>query len=371
MYHSFVSGRLSFAAWVCAGLLPISAGAQTIPNTLGWHELANTRIRPLCPSILTFEYGSCSAVTNAWGGAVLDAVRNRLYILGGGHADYAGNEVYMLDLDSVQMSRVNEPSFPVRDGCLAGNQSMYADGRPVSRHTYSNIEYLPAIDRILLFGGSRWQCGYFGDDTWLFDPGGDTWTRQITSAQPTGTFNMGLTRDPQTQRVYGRSENLLYSFDASLGTWTQRSEEFSAGSYKNAVLDPVRRHYYWYVQGETTLRWYDISNASANNLQSQSRATSGCAAFMADGDAGWQYDPVLDRLVAWTNGDNVYLLNPDTGACETRTFSNGPTAVEAGTFGRFRYIPSMNKYIVCNSIDANCHALVLGPANVFFSHGFE
>jgi hypothetical protein len=356
---------------VSASLLPLFAAAQTIPDTPGWHELANTRIRPLCPAIMTFEYGNCRAVTAAWGGAVLDATRNRLYILGGGHADYAGNEVYRLDLNNLSMTRINEPSFPVRNGCEVGNQSMYADGRPVARHTYSNIEWLPASDRILLYGGSRWQCGYLADDTWLFDPAGNTWTRVTTTFQPPGTFNMGLTRDPQTQRVYARTENQLYSFDPGAQTWTTRSEEFSVSAYKNAVLDPVRRRYYWYVQGETTLRWYDVANPNATDLQSQSLATTGCAAFMADGDAGWQYDAALDRLVAWTNGDSVYVLNPDSGVCETRTFPNGPTAIEAGTFGRFRYIPSMNKYVVCNSVDDNCHALVLGPANFLFGSGFE
>lgn len=346
--------------------------AQTIPNTVGWHELPDTRIRPLCPAAFASgAFGSCANVTAAWGGAVLDATRNRLYILGGGHADYAGNEVYRLDLNMVQMTRVNEPSFPVRDGCVAGHQSMYADGRPVSRHTYSNIEFLPDLDRLLMFGGSRWQCGFFGDDTWLFDPIGDVWTRQTTASQPPGTFNMGFTRDPHTGLVYARTENQLYSFNPNQGAWTQRSGEFASSSYKNAVLDPTRRRYYWYQQGEVILRWYDVSSPSANNLVSQSLTTSGCAEFMADGDAGWQYDQALDRLVAWRTGNDVYLMNPDNGVCETRSFPGGPTAVEAGTFGRFRYIPGLNKYVVCNSIDANCHALVLGPANVLFVDGFE
>ena len=57
----------------------------------------------------------------------------------------------------------------------------------------------------------------------------------------------------------------------------------------------------------------------------------------------------------------VYLLNPDTLACTTVTYSGGPSAVADGTFGKFRYSPQLNVFAVCNSVDENCYTLRLTP----------
>ena len=64
-----------------------------------------------------------------------------------------------------------------------------------------------------MFGGSRWKCGYFYRDTWLFDPANDSWTRQITSDAPAGDFNLSFARDPLTNLVYARDTHHLYSYN--------------------------------------------------------------------------------------------------------------------------------------------------------------
>ena len=349
----------------------LPASGRTGSTSLGWQEVPNTRIRTLCPlpDANPGEFGVCPSVT-AYSGGAFDNLRNRLYILGGGHADYAGNEVYVLDLNLMQMSRINEPSFPVRDGCAEGNNSMYADGRPVARHTYSNLEFFPADNKLLLFGGSRWKCGYLGIDTWIFDPATDAWTRQSTAVSPGGDFNLSMARDAQSGLVYARDTHYLFSYNPATANWTQRSAEFSVTSYKNGVIDPLRRRYYWYDVSTTVLHWYDISDPLAVGLTFSSIATTGCS-FMSNDRAGWQYDPVLDRLVAWSNGDSVQVLNAETGVCETRTFAGGPNAVETGTFGRFRYSSTSNLYVVCNGIDDNCYSLRLTPSDLNFASGFE
>jgi hypothetical protein len=352
--------------------LPTLAAAIGVPQGLGWHEIANSRIRPLCPfpNADPGLFGVCQNVTGAWSGGAFDVQRNKLYIFGGGHADYAGNEVYVLDVNTLQLSRLNQPSSPVRDGCVDGTNAAYADGRPVARHTYSNLEFFPAGNRLLMFGGSRWKCGFFDRDTWLFDPANDSWTKQTTTVAPGGDFNLSFARDPQTNLVYARDTNALFSFDPATSNWTQRSAEFAITSYKNAVIDPLRRRYYWYDVSSSLLHWYDISNSLATGLVDHSRSTSGCT-FLSNDRAGWQYDPVLDRLVAWSNGDRVEVLDGLTGQCEARTFLGGPTAMENGTFGRFRYSPIDNLYVVCNAIDDNCYALRLTSNGLLFTNGFE
>ena len=109
---SELEGRVLVAKGVHFGIvlffLSVTPLLRAGSPALGWQEIPNTRIRPLCPlpDADPGEFGTCQAVTGAWSGGAFDSLRNRLYILGGGHADYAGNEVYVLDVTLLQLSRM-------------------------------------------------------------------------------------------------------------------------------------------------------------------------------------------------------------------------------------------------------------------------
>ena len=47
--------------------------------------------------------GNAGAITGAWNGAALDTKRNRLLVTGGGHLDYAGNEIYAFDFGTLEL----------------------------------------------------------------------------------------------------------------------------------------------------------------------------------------------------------------------------------------------------------------------------
>ncbi len=364
--------RFSAAIAGAAIAMNAAAVAQVIPPGLGWHELPNTRLRPHCPSDAQYPgiYGNsgCASVTGAWGGAAFDAVGNRLLIMGGGHGDWAGNEVYELDLDTIVMRRINNPSYPLRDGCIAGNGSTYADGRPVSRHTYNHLEWLPTQNLMFLYGGSRWQCGYLGDDTWTFDPALDLWTPRSNANAPDGNFSLSVVRDPVSGLLYARDVYHLHSYNPATHTWSQRSTDadIAVNSYKSAVIDPVRRRYYFYVAENRVLHSYDITNTTAQLTVTSTPAPS--CAFMDRDAAGWQYDPVLDRLVAWNGGNTVHILDATNATCTTQEIPGGPTATNTGTYGRFRYSPVSGAYVSCNGIDDNCYALRLSDR--IFADGF-
>jgi hypothetical protein len=360
--------------WIalCALFASPCCAAGEIPAQLGWHELPNTRLRAVCPTPAQYPEiqgaEGCAAITEDWSGAAFDASGNKLYITGGGHGGYAGNEFYVLDVNALTLTRINEPSTPVRDGCQFNG--IYADGRPVSRHTYQHLEFLPGVNRVFMVGGSRWECGFFIDDAWTFDPAANQWTTRSMANGPNVGFGLSLARDPHAGLIYAHDDFDLYSYNPNTDAWTLRAQNASGpGDYKSGVIDPLRRRYYYYVNDNRMLFWYDITSATGT-LTRQSGATTDCV-FMDTYAAGWDYEPVLDRLVAWPGGDTVYLLNPDTRACTTMTFPGGPAAVANGTFGRFRYSPISSVFVTCNDVDANCHALRLSPSGTIFANGFE
>jgi len=332
-----------------------------IPSALGWFQIPNTRLASFCavnqgfPGVAGIE--GCTAITESWSGGVFDTTRNRLVIWGGGHGAYAGNEVYALDLNTLTMARLNDPSTS-----LSSCTGTYPDGKPVSRHTYNHLAYLPNQDAMFAWGGSQWQCGSQADDTWLLNFPALSWTRRTNGAGgPVGNqFGVSAAYDPNSGLVYAHSDLDLFTYNPATNIWTRRGSA-NIGQYKGGgVIDPARKKYFLHQNGSATLYWYGISNPTAS-VPPQSGQTTGCSGLIGIYNAGMEYDPIQNRIVGWNGGDTVYILNPDTLSCTTVSFPGGPADVANGTFGRFRYSPALNVFVVCNSVNANCHTLRLTP----------
>jgi hypothetical protein len=337
-----------------------------IPSTLGWFQIPNTKLRTVCAAENGFPEVSgvegCEAITVDWSGGAFDTTRNRLLIWGGGHGGYAGNEVYALGLDTLTMARLNNPSTPIRDGCLFSG--IYADGKPVSRHSYNHLAYLPIQDAMFAWGGSQWQCGFLIDDAWILDLASLSWTKKSSANGPVGQhFGVGAAYDPNSGLIYAHDGFDLFSYNPSANTWAIRSSTSIApafAGYTGGVIDPVRKKYFFHGDDRSTLYWYDISSSTAS-VPVQSGPTTNCSGFIGTYEAGMEYDPVQNKIVGWNGGNTIYILDPDTRVCTTVSHSGGPPAIPQGTFGRFRYSPKLNVFVVCNSVDQNCHTLRLTP----------
>jgi len=70
--------------------------------------------------------------------------------------------------------------------------------------------------------------------------------------------------------------------------------------------------------------------------------------------AGLDYDPVVDKIVGW-NGSSVYALNPETKTWSTHAGSGAPARNGTGTFGSWRYVPSVNAYILLTGAKKNVY----------------
>lgn len=101
-------------------------------------------------------------IMSAWGGAAWDTNRARMWVYGGGHGNYSGNDVYYWSAVTQRWHRAALPSEIANLGSGTGNTYVAIDGpdfAPAAAHTYDNNIFLPVIDRLLTFGGGTFNSG--------------------------------------------------------------------------------------------------------------------------------------------------------------------------------------------------------------------
>ena len=330
-----------------------------------WYEVPDSHLAPHMPPATGEDWSGASGIMAAWSGGAYDSTRDRLVIWGGGHHDYAGNEIYVFDVATLGWSRLNDRSADVGGDEASG---YYPDGTPRARHTYEYIEYVPAIDRFCSFGGSALfpsgQIGIANVDCFDFDA--LTWERKADT--PSASIGAVAAVDPKTGHVWmqGAGNGLpLAEYDPQGNGWTSHVKEPSGwfGYGHTADIDASRDKLVALGGGEVVV--WDLGQPATDPVRLQ---TTGATAIEQAGNPGVAYDPVSDRIVAWSGGAEVYTLNLDTSAWEVHppaaTNTVIPTAAATnGTYGRFRYVASRNVFIVVNAIDESVYFYKLSPGS--------
>lgn len=324
-----------------------------------WQEIPNTKLRNVLPPAPANYIGDPANIIKAWNSGAFDTTNNRLLIFGGGHNDYGGNEVYAFDINTLKWSIVAQQSASIPTANSTNNcVATYADGNPVSRHTYDALEYLPAQDALWMHGGSRY-CGpgSGGNDTWHYQLFTNKWVRQA-NLPVASTLEMVSAYDKNTGHIYltGPMGSLdLYEFSPESNTWKVAASGSIADGMTGA-FDPKRKifiaignDYY----GNQRVYAYDLSQP---NPVRATWSTHGDTEVLNKRYPGIDYDPVTDKIVAWIGGSAVYTLDMDTKAWKkinTTGMVVPDTPPSQGIYNRWRYIPSKNAFIVVNGIDQN------------------
>jgi hypothetical protein len=333
-----------------SGVILCLVVAQTTPSSMpadSWMAAPNSKMRSVAPTngqfAGTWGVGGPGMVIAAWGGGALDTKRSRLILWGGGHADYYGNELYAFDVATLAWSRVTDPTInPVMD------QEVNPDGTPNSRHTYGGLAYIAHADRFLGQAGSLAGVGFAKcDKTWTFDFDAKKWSDRNPPSTSGGGFGVHCSYDPASKKLWWGNGSGLWSYDYDANTWTQHNGD--GFYYQTSTIDTKRG--LLMVLGQGALLAYDIKNG---NFTKQTWATTGGSAIIAAGNPGVDYDPTLDRLVAWAGG-TPYILNPDTKVWTTGTATGAPGAGSNGIYGRWRYVPSVNAFVVVTGADDNVY----------------
>ena len=306
-------------------------------------ELPNTKIRSVLPN--PPQQGYAPYLVEAWNGGTVDTSRSRLLVWGGGHSDYWGNEVYALDLPTMSIKRIVEPSPQTSNATCTPS---LPDNTPTSRHTYDGLAYVAHLDRFFATNGSLAPCGSGGQDTWTYDFGSQKWQLHTTEA-PTSLYGTMAVYDAVTKLVYVKDTENFYSYSVENNRYTKLNTSSQSVDYHlSATLDTKRRKFVMIGDGVQVI---DLATGTMTRMNT----TNAPSLVTSQQSPGVAYDPVADRVVAWHGGTNVYALNMDTGAWTQAATNTGPTAAapSQGTFGRFEYIPQYKVFALINSIDQN------------------
>lgn len=307
----------------------------------------------------------------AYSGGVYDTKKHRLIVWGGGHSGYAGNEIYAFELTEGKWHRLTEPSPPLLEAEYDKETKRFSPisppwhdpafpATPISVHSYDQLEYLPEQNMLFAAGGATYSGnGYATSLTWLFD---------LSQSNPAGwqqadpmpgkayglfEYNMSSAYDPFSKKVILRGYTKAGTFDPLTKKWTLVNIGLPSRRLGSVgELDPKRRKFVVIGGGSSEL--YDVDRHGALE-KPQALDSSGDKEIEQCYAPGFAYDSKADRLVAWCTKGDVYSLNMETRTWKRHLAKSEVTPGDPektygirGTWGRFRYMPEYNAYIVVN-----------------------
>lgn len=368
------------APYIPPDLGPVPSWRQGLAKWT-WKELPATSITTVkVPDPFSGTMVAPTARIDAWNGFAADRDTNRVYMAGaGGHADWAGNEAYELDLHQ------EAPAWKLLRGptmapdVLASNSSTgtfhhyYADGRPSSTHLYFALHFVRARGRIFkMSAGSIWGSGNESNNKVdAFDLAKNDWDPEGTFAETPGGSPPSATADgprigrayaqhPDTDDLYTYFSGAFRKWTAATATWSKLADKPSyAGNdvvtESASAVDPKRgkvlfaTNAYRVAQHQGLL--YDIT---ANTLSDATFTGSAAATVVAKGQS-MVFVPTEDAYVLKSkSAGEVIRIDPTTLAAEPITTA-GPTPPSPmnGIYTRWLYLPKLKGIVYAPSGAAN------------------
>jgi hypothetical protein len=305
----------------------------------------------------------------AYSGFAYNELTNEILIAAaGGHLDSADNRVVSLRLTA------DAPTWTLRmapSTLTKYDVPYYPDGKPTSRHVYSSLQFVPQVNRLMLFG-CRGAVGnaYTFTTVDAFNLDTNTW-------DPAGTWADTPIGDQGAVMVRGSGE----VWSTNLSRWSPVTRSWTK-PITNRTTDQVR----WPIAHDSrrnqlfTLNWSDGMGFSTQamyatvvpcngSVQTGIAFTPSAAldSFIADKPtySAMDYDPDNDRFLFYcgqgAGAGRVYMVKPNEGATWDLNFlattGNLPPATPGdGVQNRFRYVSALKGFVL----------LPKGTSNLFF-----
>lgn len=362
-------GRFVWPAWR-RGRAPMSVFAIPASNTLSDVDPRyDPSLNPVYPSKPEWAAaGDQSAIINAWCGACYgDEVGEFWLPLSGGHADYAGNEPYKINLraDTPQWEMVRPPSGAIGNLLITKDSQestgMYSDGRPRAIHSYNKPVWIPNVGpSISVQGNCSWsgQAGVY--DFLLYD-------RQTGEAIRKPHLNPGLSHMSGGGACYDTVRHSIWAFglgtgkmcryDISENTWIAETGWIASAGEVGMCYIPDIDCLFVATESFTANCWlFDCTTKTRHAI-----TTTGQGALTLTGKSCPRWVPELNAVAVWhnTSGNEhkVTLYTPtdnpktEPWVVSVLTFNivDQPTpAVGQGTYGRFFYSSRLGGFGVLN-----------------------
>jgi len=351
---------------------------------MGWNDIPNTHLRDHTPSGCSdgFSFnGNAEYIMDQWSGGVADTTHNRLLIWGGGHDNGFDNGVYALNVGAdaahTNMSELvastcatnwgTRNSTPDDEGLNingSGPCSTYSSScNPNAHQTYDSLVYDPVHNKMINFGGvPAWASGNWSNYIWELDLNTVTWSRVGTYSQYTSLGMITSAWDPNLNKAWVFDSLNLNQYDPVSHTATLMANPSDADYHQTAVIDPVN-NIFWII-GNGVMRYLSLPNGTSFSGQV---AATNCGGILGVAYPGLTWNSNLGKVVAYPwSGNIIYIVNFNGAqtTCTAQSY-NGvagstpglPDSQYQGTFKRFQYLPALDVYAFCNSVDADCFVL--------------
>lgn len=359
--------------------------SSLLVNANTWYQISNSAVDSV--KFTGFTGGFGNSTTTRWmseSGGCYDSTRSKAYFHGGGHSDYAGNEVYAFNIATLTWSRLSTPSLFYASFITATQDTGYYPtsasdstpdtGQPRSEHSYWSLQYLPTIDRFVRFTDIwSWDSAHGSMKVSAFNISAGTWS-PLADAPIGGAGWCKAIYDPATQHVFfwgynsGGTNGNFAEYNVAGNSWSMRSTSSDVGIPQRSAhcLDSSRHRWVFLGSdnGTGTGELNTVDLGQVGNFTVTQRTPSGNTAIVDMERGGLVYNSVDDEYLAFSPdtslslGTEVYSINPSTFAITKitlagtqpgfpTTFGGGGTN---GVYGRFMYIPDENAVIYVNNV---------------------
>lgn len=290
----------------------------------------------------------------------VDGRSSKLYCAAnGGHLDYSGNEVDVLDL-SVDAPAWAQLLAPTAAGSVTSNTAYYSDGRPSSRHTYYGVTICEANNELMILGGVPYGgTGNATPTVAAFDLGTGSWkaagTRPNLPTGPDALNAFACVTDPATSDVYAIGNYVVSRWTQSTNTWSERYNTFGPYGFEAMSAFDSTRNRILVIGGiEDVTHLFTLSG----DVMSQPTLTGSAASINTQGAAAMVYVPAIDKYLVRLagSGATVYEINAATWAVATFSTTGGtsiPAVTDSGPYNKFLYVPNLSGCVYVPSYSGN------------------
>ncbi len=368
-------------------LTNLAAAAPTWVTNLPlnqWYQIPNTALSSVAPSPTPMGNTGPSAKIDAWNGATLKR-SGSVYMLGaaGGHADYAGNEVDALTLNTESPAWVQLRAPSANTAVINSPASFYLDLRPAATHTYYATHFIDALNRMFVvaspglngpFPAAPVAWAYTGSQrTFSYNMTTGDWDPPDYVAPYTGggdftaavTVKHQITGDIYMSRVFGGP---WWKWTQTANSWSSISNGNGEQNYAGSAMDPTRNRFLVVGSygGSSDPRVYNTTGQPV----SVSFGGLGASALRLSGYPGVVYDEVNDKFwVAYNDSGSgtikLFRIDASTWYVDQPTMTGTAPAVRPnGIHNSLQYVPELGGIAIANSYTGNVYFMRLSTTGV-------